>query len=144
MLLEKTIARPDTSNSFARGVGALGDWNHGDSLLTDDHWNRTRDQFLAAVSPRLRASVAWLLSDRRRGGIGLRLWLANIAAGRSPLPVELPSQLIEIYLNNSMAMPLNECQECGMTLPVSQQGYEEETDVAYFSSCPVCGAGTRQ
>src|SRR4051794_12556003 len=119
MLLEKNVAHALKTTSHPRSEHSFDAWNRGDSILTDEHWNRTRDRFLAAVTPRMRVTVARFLADPHNGGQGLRLWLSSIAAGRSSLPAEVPADLNEVYLSNSTASPLHACQSCGLAVPVS-------------------------
>ena len=60
------------------------------------------------------------------------------------LPSSLPGELIDVYLHDSEAAPLHECEDCGVAIPVkkSRRGGCDEPERAYFPSCPVCGGRT--
>ena len=60
---------------------------------------------MAAVPAGLRAQVEAVLADPRRGGRGLRAWLALMEAEHRPLPAALPAELVEVYLRDGEALP---------------------------------------
>lgn len=113
----------------------------GDSLR---NWSQVRDDFLSLVSPRQRPLVAELLRQPRRGGQGLRMWLQALVTQARPMPESLPAELIEVYLKDPEAVPLHDCSECGLAIPVhpAWQGYEWKPECVYFPECPCCGAAT--
>jgi hypothetical protein len=107
-------------------------------------WLSMRDRFLDAVEMRQRPQVASMLRLPQHGGRGLRAWLGSIAAQRSCMPDSIPEQLVQVYLEDSEAIPLHDCASCGVAIPVrpAWDGYEEEPDQVYFSRCPCCGGPT--
>lgn len=107
-------------------------------------WVEARDQFLAAIDPRQSAAVAELLRQPRRGGLGLRMWLRDLVTQGRPIPATLPARLIQVYLDDAEAVPLHDCADCGLAVPVHPgcHGYEEEPERVYFAACPCCGGAT--
>ncbi|MFL5338735.1 MAG: hypothetical protein ACJ8F7_01095 [Gemmataceae bacterium] len=103
-----------------------------------------RERFLAAVHPRQRMAVAELVRQPHHGGLGLRMWLRSLAARGGDLPVELPPALVCVYLEDPEAVPLHDCADCGLAVPVhpGPRGYEDEPARAYFPTCPCCGGPT--
>lgn len=102
-------------------------------------------KLLAAVPDEYRVEVLMLLSDRRRGGRGLRSLLGLYETECHPTPAELPAALIEIYLRDHEAEPLHDCADCGLHVPVSagrRYGHEATVDREYFPHCPCCGGRT--
>jgi hypothetical protein len=110
----------------------------------DRRWAQTRDRFLAAVDPKQRATVAGLLRQRHRGGLGLRMWLRTLVTQDRPLPESLPTELVQVYLDDPEAVPLYDCASCGLAVPVlpGWRGYEGEPERVYFLECPCCGGST--
>ena len=102
-------------------------------------------RFLAAVPARLRVRVAAALTNPRIGGRGLRAWLAKIARSESPCPVAMPAALVEVYLADPDAEPLDDCADCGLAVPVRvgrRAGHEVVGERPYFPACPCCGGRT--
>jgi hypothetical protein len=111
----------------------------------DSMWNRTSARFLEAVSARQRDQVAWLLSHPNNGGSGLREWVAAIAMRGAMLPTAIPEAVIHVYLNDPEALPLYDCESCGLAIPVRPShiyGLDGEPDEVHFTTCPACGART--
>ena len=107
--------------------------------------NATEERFLHAISAVLRGRVSETLSDPRLGGRGLRAWLALVEVQNRPLPTTLSDDLVSIYLSDSEAEPLYDCELCGLAVPVRagrRGGHEPSCDRVYFSSCPDCGGHT--
>ncbi len=107
-------------------------------------WDEVREQFLAAVDRRQRSAVAALLRRPWHGGVGLRMWLRDLAAQGRPVPPTLPPDLIKVYLDDPEAVPLYDCADCGLAVPVhpAWDGYEGEPERVYFRACPCCGGRT--
>jgi hypothetical protein len=108
-------------------------------------WAETRDRFLAVVDPKQRHAVQELLQNRDSGGKGLRSWLRALTWRQGRLPAAIPLELINIYLTDPEAVPLFDCESCGLAIPVRpgrRYGYEEEAEHVYFRTCPNCGGRT--
>jgi len=99
---------------------------------------------LQAVDPSQRAAVVNLLDHPRLGGKGLRMWLRMLGNKRGSLPWRLPAALINVYLQDSEAVPLHDCADCGLAIPIRPhwRGYEWEPGLLYFECCPSCGGST--
>ena len=110
----------------------------------EGRWAQTRDQFLSAVDPRQRPTVAGLLRQPHRGGVGLRMWLRTLVTQGRAVPESLPLDLVQVYLDDPEAVPLHDCAECGLAIPVHPgwRGYEGEPERVYFPACPCCGGPT--
>jgi len=110
----------------------------------DQHWATVRESFLNALEPQLRPIVAGLLRQPRCGGLGLRMWLRTLANEPRAFPESLPSELVQVYLNDPEAVPLHDCAGCGLAVPVrpGRSGYESEPQRVYFPTCPCCGCRT--
>jgi hypothetical protein len=103
------------------------------------------DRLLAAVPAGRRADIRVTLLDPRRGGHGLRSWLAIIETDGRPLPAALPRELVEVYLADDDAEPLHDCERCGLPVPVRagrRCGHEAAVEREYFPACPCCGGRT--
>jgi hypothetical protein len=112
---------------------------------TDSAWRHTSARFLDAVSARQRDQVAKLLSQPNNGGSGLREWVSAIASRGATLPKVVPEAVIDVYLNDPEAVPLYDCESCGLAIPVRPSriyGLDGDPDEVYFTSCPACGART--
>jgi hypothetical protein len=115
--------------------------------LTDSEpgWREATARFLTAVDGGQRATVAALLRQPRWGGRGLRAWLRLVADQGQPLPAVLPTQLVEVYLQDTEAEPLHDCARCGLAVPV-RPGWRRAPDgvpeAVYFPACPCCGGPT--
>ncbi len=111
----------------------------------DARWQEARDHFLAAVAPEQRPFVARLLRERHEGGHGLRTWFRNLVWNGACLPAAVPPAVVEVYLADPEALPLHDCADCGMAVPVRpdrQAGPEGEPERVYFPTCPCCGGQT--
>jgi hypothetical protein len=108
-------------------------------------WVKVSNQFLNAVAPAQRKQVAQLLHSVHYGGSGLRDWVSAIAWRGAVLPMQIPEELIDVYLSDSEAVPLHDCESCGLAVPVRPSrlyGLEGEPERVYFSACPACGSRT--
>jgi len=102
-------------------------------------------RLLAAVCDGQRSEVETLMSNPRRGGRGLRSWLAIMAVDQRPLPDTLPWELVEVYLQDDDAEPFYDCERCGLPVPVRTArswGHEATVERVYFPTCPCCGGRT--
>jgi hypothetical protein len=102
-------------------------------------------RLLSAVPPPLRPRVRAALADPKLGGRGLRAWLALVEVDDRPLPPTLPDSLVSVYLNDTEAEPLYDCERCGLPVPVRagrRGGHEPSCDRVYFPRCPSCGGHT--
>jgi hypothetical protein len=108
-------------------------------------WQATCDRFVRAVSPAQRPHVLPLLHQIHGGGSGLRDWVAAIAWRGAYLPERIPVRVIDVYLADSEAVPLYDCEGCGLAVPVRPSrlyGMDGEPDEVYFTNCPICGGRT--
>ena len=113
--------------------------------LTDSLPPVAHDRLLAAVPAACRSRAAALLSSPRLGGRGLRAWAALVDTDDRPLPSDLPTGLVEVYLNDDDAEPLHDCSDCGLPVPVRAGrhcGHEATVERVYFPECPHCGGRT--
>ncbi len=111
----------------------------------DAAWNTTCFRFLQAVSATQQARVANLLHSVHNGGSGLRDWVSAVTWRGGVLPDRIPEAIIDVYLSDSEAAPLHDCEGCGIAIPVRPSrlhGLEGEPDEVYFSTCPACGSRT--
>ena len=103
------------------------------------------DRLMAAVPAAYRKRTAAVLKSPRLGGRGLRAWMVILDTDDRPLPKDLPAGLVEVYLDDSEAEPLHDCERCGLTVPVRANrrcGHEATVDHVYFPECPHCGGRT--
>jgi hypothetical protein len=108
-------------------------------------WQDTYTRFLVAVHPDQRETIEPLLQQLHFGSSGLRQWLDAIVWEGAVLPEQIPPAIIEVYLHDSEAMPLYECGDCGLAVPVRPNrtlGPDAEPEKVYFADCPVCGGPT--
>ena len=107
-------------------------------------WNESRTRFLTSIDPSQREAVDGLLQHIHNGGAGIRSWLDAITWRGSPLPESLPSELIDVYLRDSEAAPLHDCEDCGLAIPIraNRRHAEGDADRVYFAACPACGGRT--
>ena len=102
-------------------------------------------RLMAAVPVAQRRAARTMLTTPRRGGRGLRTWLALLEVDHPPLPDELPQDLIEVYLMDDEAEPYHDCEDCGLPVPVRcgrRVGREPIIEREYFPDCPCCGGRT--
>jgi hypothetical protein len=110
------------------------------TLLGDD-----AKRLLDAIPASHQARARQLLIDPRGGGRGLRTWLQLLETSLAELPTELPAELIDVYLRDTEAEPLHDCESCGLPIPVKvgwRAGHEPTEDRVYFPVCPHCGGRT--
>lgn len=110
-----------------------------------DRWEMAYQQLLSAVPPEHAACVQRLLESLHNGGCGLREWVNAIAWRGAVCPPVIPSVLIEVYISDPEAVPLHDCEACGLAVPVRPnrlRGLEAEPEQIYFPSCPSCGGRT--
>jgi hypothetical protein len=111
------------------------------------HWAEVSEQFLKAVTPSKRKHVAALLHRVHNGGGGIRGWVSAIAWRGAVLPPQIPDEVINVYLSDSEAAPLHDCEGCGLAIPIRPSrlyGLEGEPERVYFAACPACGSRTGQ
>jgi hypothetical protein len=109
------------------------------------HWVNVSSQFLGSITPRQRTNVADLLHSVHNGGSGLRDWVSAIAWRGAVLPTQVPEKVIDVYLSDSEAVPLHDCETCGLAIPVRPSrlyGMDGEPERVYFPLCPACGSRT--
>jgi len=117
----------------------------GNTVAMGQRWMEAKSRFLDAVHPTQRPLVDSLLQNPRHGGRGLRLLLRNLLIQDQTLPALIPAAVIEVYLSDPEAVPLFDCHDCGLPVPVRfniQDGFEETPEREYFPSCPQCGGRT--
>lgn len=115
-----------------------------ESAPIEDRWAEAASRLLAAIDEDRRAGVAEMLPTLHCGATGLRDWITAIAWRGAVLPASLPSELIDVYLFDSEAAPLHECEDCGVAIPVKKnpRGGCDEPERRYFRQCPICGGRT--
>src|ERR1051325_3914806 len=63
------------------------------------------------------------------------------AASKNMRPIHLPSDVAEVYLNDTTVQPDYECEKCGYRVPIAKLEETGEIKV-YFPQCPLCGGNT--
>src|SRR4051794_40027006 len=81
-------------------------------------WAGVADRFLGAVAPRQRKPVSQLLHNIHNGGSGPREWVSAVTWRGGVLQTDIPEEVIDVYLADSEAMPLHDCESCGLAVPV--------------------------
>jgi hypothetical protein len=110
-----------------------------------DPWQLACQQLLAAVPSQQLSAVERLLKSLHTGGCGLREWVNAIAWRGAVCPSEIPAALIDVFLQDPEAVPLHDCEDCGLVVPVRPSrlhGLEGEPDQVYFPTCPSCNGRT--
>jgi hypothetical protein len=111
---------------------------------TDPRWFDSCERFLASVAEEQREAVLLRLAHLNIGGSGLRDWVSAIACRGAVLPERIPEVVIAVYLRDSEAAPLFDCEGCGILIPVRPSrlldGWDGEPDEVYFQTCPVCAS----
>lgn len=113
--------------------------------VADASWREAVDRFIAAIDPTQRVAVERRLDAVHSSGCGLREWVSSIAGRGGEIPELIPTEIIAAYLNDSEALPLHDCEHCGLAVPVRPNrlyGVEAEPECVYFPECPVCGGKT--
>jgi|GEM_PF-3360990 len=108
-------------------------------------WERICRRFLSAVGEDQRPAVARLLELPHYSSPGLRNWLTAITYRGAQLPEQIPAAVIEVYLLDPEAMPLHDCERCGLAIPVRPSrlyGDDGDPEQVYFPACPACGGRT--
>ena len=121
------------------------DSSPNNSPESDASWTAACQRFMCAVPDELRCAVERSLRNWHEGGCGLRAWVSAIAWRGGRLPEKIPSSLIQVYLDDREAVPLHDCEKCGVAIPVRPDrlnGTEAEPEQVYFHDCPVCGGRT--
>lgn len=112
---------------------------------SDACWTAACERFLLATPVGLRQATERSLGNLHSAGSGLRAWVAAIAWRGSRLPESLPAELVQVYLDDPEAIPLHDCEKCGIAIPVRPDrlnGSEAEPEQVYFTQCPVCAGRT--
>lgn len=108
-------------------------------------WDEACGRFLAAIGPEQREAVEPLVQQLHYGNSGLRTWIDAIVSQGAVLPNRIPPAVIDVYLHDPEAVPLYECEECGLAVPVRPNralGPDAEPEQVYFPECPACGGRT--
>jgi hypothetical protein len=111
----------------------------------ETQWQTACAIFLDAVPPKQRAAVRQILQNANCGGSGMRDWVSSIAFRGATLPACIPEEVIDVYLDDSEAVPLHDCGRCGFAVPIRPNrlhGVESEPEQTYFPTCPNCGGNT--
>ncbi len=111
----------------------------------DKQWTDTCQEFMVSVPTELQGNVDRALRSLHAGGFGLRTWVAAIAWRGAKLPESIPTELLQVYLNDPEAVPLHECETCGIAIPIRPDrlnGLDDEPEHTYFESCPACAGRT--
>jgi hypothetical protein len=121
----------------------------GEALLgadaNEDRWEWASAQLLAALPRERLAAGERALQNTRGSGAGLREWVSAIAWRGAVCPAFISLELVDVYLKDPEALPLHDCEDCGLPIPVRpsrQQGFEGEPEHVYFERCPACGGRT--
>ncbi|MDX1965436.1 MAG: hypothetical protein SFX18_19985 [Pirellulales bacterium] len=113
--------------------------------IAEDTWEAACRQLLDAVPQEYLSLISLLLKERNGGGCGLRDWISAVAFRGAKFPHSIPPQIVRIYLNDPEAVPLHDCEECGLAVPVRPNrvhGLESDPECEYFPTCPLCGGRT--
>jgi hypothetical protein len=115
-----------------------------DEWPMEERWAQASARLLAAVDESRRSAAAEMLRSLHRGATGLRDWVMAIAWRGAVLPDALPGELVDVYLFDSEAAPLHECEDCGVAIPVKKcrVGGYDEPERRFFTRCPICGGRT--
>lgn len=111
----------------------------------EQQWKDTCQEFLVSVPADMHDNVERSLNNLHTCGPGLRAWVSSIAWRGGKLPEVVPSELINVYLADPEAVPVHDCESCGIAVPVRPHrlfGMEAEPEQTYFPVCPVCGGRT--
>lgn len=111
----------------------------------DEVWLEILQRFLTAVSADQRDEVRAALTHKLHTGAGLRDWLSAMRWRRAIVPRQIPAEVIDVYLGDSDVLPLYDCADCGIAIPVKvgrSPGVEEQPVQKFFASCPWCGGPT--
>lgn len=109
------------------------------------NWEYTCSRLLEAVDPAQRPAVQEHLHGLHTTSPGLRNWVMALCWRGAVLPGHVPPELIDVYLTDAEAVPLHDCEDCGLAVPVRPSrvaGMEEEPELVYFPFCPLCGGRT--
>jgi len=108
----------------------------------NDGWANACERLMAAVAPSQRRRVQGLLSNPSLGGRGIRMWVQNLMRAEDVnLPSSVPETLVQVYFDDAEAIPLHDCEQCGVPLPVRPglAADHSEPERVYFERCPICG-----
>ena len=50
-------------------------------------------------------------------------------------PLAMPPEIAQVYFDDENALPLHQCEDCGLGIPTARPG-------RYFETCPLCGGRT--
>ncbi len=115
------------------------------SRFEDERWSFIYNQFMDLVDEDMREHVLGMVSSIHGSGEGLRCWINDIAYRGRVMPKFIPKELLLVYSADSEAMPLHDCADCGLSVPVRPNrlyGGEGEPEESYFPNCPICGGRT--
>jgi hypothetical protein len=120
--------------------GAVAEFEAG-----SDRWAWACEQLIAALPRERRGAAEQALQNTRGSGAGLREWVSAIAWRGALCPEVVCVELIDVYLKDPEALPLHDCEDCGLPIPIRpnrQHGFEAEPEQVYFEHCPACGGRT--
>lgn len=113
--------------------------------IEDERWEFVYSQFIGLVDKELRDDVQRALVNMHQNGEGLRCWINDIAYRERVLPTLIPREVLQVYLSDPEALPLHDCADCGLSVPVRPNrlyGSEADPEQEYFPICPACGGQT--
>ncbi len=111
----------------------------------DERWEFAYFGFLSLVPADLRDEIQRTVSFIHGNGEGLRHWINDIAYRGGVLPPSIPREMLLVYLVDQDALPLHDCADCGLSVPVRPNrlyGSEGDPEEVYFPVCPACGGRT--
>lgn len=111
----------------------------------DERWDFAYDGFMSLVAEDLREEIERIVSGINGNGQGLRCWINNIAYRGGVMPELIPREVLLVYLVDHEALPLHDCANCGLSVPVRPNrlyGSEGDPEEEYFLVCPACGGQT--
>jgi hypothetical protein len=128
-----------------------------------DCWLAAAERLLTAVAPEQLETVAerlrhWMDNPGTVGAPwpGLATWAYHLERGAGFLPARLPVELIDVYLRHEHAQPNDDCEDCGLLIPIRPSVIDDrsfvhcvfrgvaEEKICYFPRCPHCGGATAQ
>jgi hypothetical protein len=98
-------------------------------------------ELLAVAAAEQRPAVEAAARAFPERGYGLSSWATNLREG-GRVPAGIPAEVIAVYLTDDEALPLQDCEACGLLVPVRpgrHYGTLVEPPRQYFDACPACG-----
>jgi hypothetical protein len=97
-------------------------------------------QLSPAVAAEQRPAVEAVVRAFPERGYGLYAWVTSLREG-GYLPARIPAEVIDVYLTDDAALPMQHCEDCGLLLPLRPGrhcGPPVEPPQSYFDTCPIC------